>query len=156
LGGFRQVNTDGQRNEVPLTDEQKSAAKAYALLLGMPEGKIQFSDYWSTTYWPESDFVLIGTDLLPLSKRSKNHNSNFSWKGAIAHELIGHREAHLRNFGQPEELLEEVQASIRAARFAPDLTDLERRDLLRDAIYRLHKRGVLLRSVKHKLHIDRR
>jgi hypothetical protein len=35
MDDFRRVNTDGLRNEEPLTDEQKERAKAYAVLLGM-------------------------------------------------------------------------------------------------------------------------
>ena len=52
------------------------------------------------------------------------------------------------------EALEEAQASIRAARFAPNLTPLERYILLRDAINRLKKVGIKTREVKHLLFID--
>jgi hypothetical protein len=38
VGDFRQVSTDGRRNEKPLTDEQKKQIKIYAVSLGMPEG----------------------------------------------------------------------------------------------------------------------
>ena len=65
---------------------------------------------------------------LPAEKRSKDPNDNISLKGAIAHEIVGHRDAALKNMTNADDLLEEVQASIRAARFAPDLDFQERMD----------------------------
>jgi hypothetical protein len=152
---FTGVDTGGVRNETPLMEEQVAQITDYAVSLGMPVEKIGYNDFILTGYWPGYDWLTIGTDVLP-GERTKNPNGNISWRGAIAHEIVGHREARLKGFDQPDELLEEVQASIRAARFAPDLSCLERVDLLRDAIYRLRIRGIKLCSVKHKLHIDKR
>jgi hypothetical protein len=156
MGEFRKANTGGRRNEKPLTEEQKKQAKDYAVSLGMPEDGIYFLEHTRTSYGPETDVLIIGTDVLPLEKRVKVPNSNISWKGALAHELTGHREAELKGLTQPEELLEEVQASIRAARFAEGLSDGERRDLVKDAVDRLRKAGETLRRVKNGLNIDRR
>lgn len=78
-------------------------------------------------------------------------NSRITWRGAVAHELIGHREAALVGKTQIDPALEEAQASIRAARFAPELTRTERYTLLRDAIARLHNEGIRVRSVKEQL-----
>jgi hypothetical protein len=153
---MRRVNTGGRRNEVPLTCEQKEHAKVYAVSLGVLAEDVYFADNSYTSYWPVSDIVVIGTDVLPLGERVRDPNSNISLKGAIAHEIVGHREASLKGWVQPDGLLEDVQASVRAARFALGLSDLERCDLLRDAVKRLHKRGTRWRSVKHNLHIDRR
>ena len=50
--------------------------------------------------------------------------------------------------------LEEAQASIRAARFAPNLTPLERYTLLRDGINRLKQKGIKIREVRHLLYIE--
>jgi hypothetical protein len=156
VGSLRRVNTGGQRNEKPLTEEQKEKAKIYAISLGIPKSSIIFMEHDSTGYWPGYDVLSIGTDVLPLEERSKNPNSNVSWKGAIAHEIVGHREAHIKGFAQQDKLLEDVQASIRAARFAPDLSRQERTDLLRDAINRLRSNNIKLRDIKSKLHINRR
>jgi hypothetical protein len=155
LGDFRQVDTDGLRNEEPLTEEQYALAKAYAVLLGMPEGSIRLAD-GETGYLSGFDILKIGTDVLPLGNRSKNPNSNLSLKGSIAHEIVGHRDAYLGGFTQGDNLLEEVQASIRAARFAPDLNRQERIDLIKDGIYRLYIRGKSIRNVKNNLHISKR
>ncbi|KAF6619192.1 hypothetical protein J2W97_002587 [Paenibacillus jamilae] len=56
-----------------------------------------------------------------------------------------------RNFA-----LDEAQASIRAAQFAPDFTQLERIMLLRDGITRLKNEGIKIREVKDILFIHER
>ena len=73
--------------------------------------------------------------------------------GAIAHELIGHRAAALADKTQENDTLEEAQASIRAAKFTPDLTSSERITLYRDAIARLKNENIKLKDVKQSLHI---
>jgi len=52
--------------------------------------------------------------------------------------------------------LNEAQASIRAARFAKGLSNGERLDLVRDAVTRLKKAGISLKSVKNQLFINER
>jgi hypothetical protein len=153
MDDFNMADTGGLRNENPLTEEQKAQVMEYAVSLGMPTDQIVFIDYGLTAYGGEHDVLKVGTDVVPLRERIRNPNSNISLKGTIAHELVGHREARLMGFTQEDDLLEEAQASIRAARFAPDLNRQERFDLLRDGIYRLNKNGISLRSVKHNLHI---
>jgi|LakMenEpi03Aug12_release.lakeMendotaPanAssembly.Ray.scaffolds.fasta_scaffold486350_2 hypothetical protein len=73
---------------------------------------------------------------------------------AIAHEIIGHREAELANMTNLNLILEEAQASIRAARFAPLLTSTERYTLIKDAIERLRRVGIKIRNVKNDLWIN--
>jgi hypothetical protein len=151
-----------RRNEKPLTIEQKGEAKTYAMLLGVPENIIDFDkNCTGFSRMLGINFLSIGPDVLPSRKWSKNPNSNISLKGAIAHEVIGHMEALNKGRTQKDPRLEEAQASIRAARFAPDLSKQERMVLLRDAINRLRptKRWpekLLLRDVKGKLHINER
>jgi len=151
------ADTGGRRNEKPLTDEQFSQAKEYAVSLGMPPERIRYSHNSLTGYLGgRVDSLIIGTDVAPLEQRSKNPNDNISVKGTIAHELVGHREASLKGFTKTVFAEEEAQASIRAARFAPGLSRGERMDLIRDAIKRLNNAGMSLRSVKDDLFIDRR
>ena len=88
--------------------------------------------------------------------RGKNKwNSLISWKSALGHELVGHRDAGRKNQTQEDDILEEIQASIRAARFTPELTFIERIILIRDALARLPE-GVKIRDVKDKLFICER
>jgi len=148
------VDTGGLRNETPLTDIQKATVLSYAVLLGMPKEAILFSENMNTSYTSlfGEERLYIGTDVLPATHGPAN--SRISMRGAIAHELIGHRCAVLAGKTLEDELLEEVQASIRAARFAPELTKVERITLIRDALARLHKTGLSIRMVKGQLWIN--
>jgi len=152
------ADTGGRRNEKPLTEEQFNQAKEYAVSLGMPADSIRYSDRSPTHYLGGIfDTLTVGTDILPLAGRSKNPNDNISLKGGIAHEVIGHREADIKGRTiKGSECLNEAQASIRAARFAPDLSSGERINLVRDAINRLKADGISLRAVKNQLFINER
>ena len=135
----------------------------------------------NTAYSPGFDLLNIGSDVMPAPEQTTEvflgevngvkiprikikwrgeatftANSRLTWKSSIAHELIGHREAALAGKTQPETPLEEAQASIRAARFAPSLSSTERYTLLRDGITRLHKANIKVRQVKNILHINNR
>jgi len=149
------ADTGGRRNEEPLTEEQLSQAKEYAVSLGMPIERIEYDEKALTGYFGgDIDALIIGTDVVPLAQRSKNPNDNLSLRGAIAHEIVGHRGASLSGKTLPDIALEEAQASIRAARFAPGLSEGERFDLIRDAINRLHSVNITLREVKGLLFIN--
>jgi hypothetical protein len=150
------VNTNGKRNEAPLVQEQLQKVKEYAIRLGMPLDRIYYVDYDYTGYGLNFDILRIGTDVFPLAVRVRNPNSNISYKGVIAHEVVGHRDAALKGKTNIDPLLEEVQASIRAARFAPELSKLERNDLIRDAIYRLRNADLYICDVKSNLFIEER
>lgn len=160
-----QVDTGGSRGELPLTNSQKEQIRQYINLieLGAPKNVaiIRWVDerQLNTAYSPGFDLLQIGSDVMPAltgGKGTLTANTRISWKGSIAHELIGHREAALAMKTQLESPQEEAQASIRAARFAPSLTNTERYTLLRDAITRLNKAGLSIRQVKHLLHINKR
>lgn len=148
------VNTGGRRNELPLSEEQISEIKSYAVSLGMPEQRIYYVDYDCTGYGASFDLLRIGTDVYPSREYNRgNANSNVSMHGAIAHEIIGHRMAALAGKSQDNEVLEEAQASIRAAKFTPSLDKSERIILYRDAITRLRNNNIKLKDIKNKLHI---
>ena len=148
------VDTGGKRNEEPLMAHQISEVISYAESLGMPAEKIVHYDWMNTFYSPAFDELVIGTDILP-SPNPKSANSALSLKASVAHEVAGHRDAALKGFTQADEILEEIQASIRAARFATDLADSERWILLRDAVDRLPE-GVRMRHIRDSLNISER
>ena len=154
------VDTGGLRNEVPLTIQQVLAVEEYAQILGLNSAKIVHLDWMHTAYSSEFDELVIGTDVMP-SPSPSTANSGISMKATLAHEIVGHRDAALRGWTQPKDYilpgftLEEVQASIRGARFAPDLSFHERVQLLKDAIERLQNR-IHIRTVTNKLHITER
>ena len=83
-------------------------------------------------------------------------NGRISAKGAIAHEIIGHYEAWKGGFELDVKALDEAQASIRAARYAPDLIYSERIDLIRDALTRLRNGSIPLREAKKHMRIEER
>ena len=151
------IKTGGQRNEEPLTHAQIEECIAFAETLGIPRERIAYSENYWTSYNPALDILLLGTDAYPNSG-AKSYNGRLNYRCAIAHELVGHREACLRgktNF-PPKDVRDEAQASIRAARFTPGLDTSERIMLLRDAIERLHKRGIKVRDIKDMLDITER
>lgn len=148
------VITGGRRNETPLSEKQVDEIKDYATSLGMPRERVYYVDYDCTGYGVSFDLLRIGTDVYPTTEYNHaNANSNVSMRGAIAHEIIGHRMAALAGKSQDDEVLEEVQASIRAAKFTPDLSRSERIILYRDAITRLKNNNIKLKDIKNKLHI---
>ena len=158
-----QVDTGGLRGELPLTGSQKAQISEYIKLVesGAPfsVSVIRWVDdkELNTAYSPGFDLLNIGTDVMPAIKSKGQStltaNTRLTWKSSIAHELVGHREAALAGNTQSEMPLEEAQASIRAARFAPSLSSTERYTLLRDGITRLYKAGIKVRQVKNILHI---
>ena len=148
------VNTGGRRNDRNLTEDEINKAVDFAVKLGMPREKIYYVDYDCTAYGSAFDLLRIGTDVYPSPKRQQNPNCNVSMRGAIAHEIVGHRDAALKGLSQKDELLEEVQASIRAAKLTKELTVNERITLARDGLYRLHEGGQKLRDVKHLLNLE--
>ena len=151
----RSVDTGGRRNEKPLSTKQVEQMKDYANNLGMPRDRIRYGDHYNTSYGSNFDMLYIGTDVLP-SNNPQTANARLSWKSAIAHEVVGHRESCIKGWAQKAELLDEVQASIRAARFAPGLSKVERINLLRDAGERAQESNLRLKDIKSTLHIDER
>ena len=163
------VNTQGSRNDLPLTIEQIKELKEYAKKLGFPEEKIHIADNINTsnTGMLYDEILLINNDVLPTNLPTRNPNSLVSGKGTIAHEIIGHYETALKgtSFNQYDIInnqlvrnsynvaLDEAQASIRAARFAPDLTYEERVVLIKDGIQRLKREGLKIKDVRHLLDI---
>jgi len=165
---FSQVSFKG-RNTQPLTDKQISEIKVYALVLGIPDHVLCFSDNMNTAYGNifGREIVYIGSDIAPLSSppiSGMSANSRISIKASLAHEWIGHRGAEVarRSFDRgslssPSLVniaLDEAQASIRAAHFAPLLTSIERYTLLRDSIARLKNQNLSIRQVRHFLYIS--
>ncbi|TKI54552.1 DUF4280 domain-containing protein [Brevibacillus antibioticus] len=163
-------DTNGLRNELPLTESQIKELTNYAEKLGMPKENINVAgpDDTSPTGLLFDTILNINNDVLPSNAAGKlSANSRITGKATIAHEVVGHYEAGLagRSFQvMDEELrpiirnfaLDEAQASIRAARFAPDLAQTERNMLLRDGISRLRNAGIRIRDVRELLFIDRR
>jgi hypothetical protein len=152
------VDSGGRRNDAPLTPAQIDEALTYARELGVPDDAIHLVDE-SNTSWGRmfgEERLHVGTDVAPSTSprwRAASANSRISVKGAVAHEVVGHRAADIAGRTQAEVVLEEAQASIRAARFAPQLSPIERLTLIRDAVERLHRAGYRVSDVRDTLWI---
>ena len=156
---FPMAVQESRRGTTFLTNKEFAQAKNYAVKLGMPENKIyrreDMNTSWGVMFGKE--MLNVGPDALPvlrLSGRTLPPNSYISLKGGIAHEVIGHRQAYLAGKMQESPILEEVQASLRAAVLAPNLTVSERRMLIRDARFRLLKYDIIYKEVKDLLWLE--
>jgi hypothetical protein len=150
------VETGGRRGERRLTPKELGEARAFAQELGMPPDRIHYSDHVYTAYGTVLDQLYIGTDVLPKSLQPGEYasaNSRLSMRGALAHEVVGHRQAALAGETRQAVYVEEAQASLRAAHFAPGLNEGERALLTEDAVDRLSPRGLTLEDVE--LWLDR-
>ncbi|QHI99148.1 LysM peptidoglycan-binding domain-containing protein [Xylophilus rhododendri] len=165
IGAFYNVSSEGLRGEVPLMLEQRAQIQSYLSKFNMDDVTVRWVDdrNLNTAYGNifGERILNIGSDVVPgnLAVGTLTANSRVSINATLAHELVGHMEAGMAGYTQDLLYLEEAQASIRAARFGPDLTSTERFTLLRDAITRLQSvpgGPVKIRDVKASLYIQHR
>jgi len=164
-GTFFNVASGGVRGEVPLTLEQRAHVENYLSKFDMNGVTVRWVDdrNLNTAFGDMfgERILNIGSDVVPgnVGTGTLTANSRVSINGTLAHELVGHGEAAMAGRTQDLLYLEEAQASIRAARFGPDLTSTERFTLLRDAITRLQNAPggpVRIEDVKDLLYIQYR
>lgn len=158
---MHRVSTDGHRNEISLTAEQKREAYEAARRQGF-KGSIDFSDNMNTSvvYFPSEDgtrkpedaLLVIGTDAFP-NKDGKTANDLLTVNCCMAHETVGHYEAWIKWKDQEDKLLEEVQASIRASKYGVGLSEYERELLMEDAMDRLKKWNINYDGIVDRLNI---
>lgn len=156
---MKKIYTNGKRNESKLSFEQRNACLEYIEILNFHHD-ISFSEYSNTAFIASREGdkycrLIIGTDVYP-KKNGICPNEQISYKGAIAHEIIGHYEAWLGNFECKNPFIDEAQASIRAARFAPDLTYSERLILIKDGLTRLKTGHIKLAEARKFMNIEMR
>ena len=159
----RKIVDGGLRGSKVLSTKQKEEileySKKYFDESENIEEKIQFAAAESTNdtgYMASFDITYINTDIMP--GQLDTANSRLSWKAAIAHELEGHRRASLFNktVNFPElsiemnNLLEEIQASVRSSKYGQDLSEIERYDLMQDAIERFKNHKDIISESKYK------
>ncbi len=130
----------GPRNTTPLTNSQIAEAKALARELGF-DGQIVYrplSRGYNTSY-VDGGLLIISDDVLPaLAKTATRAQHRMSMRATLGHEILGHHQAFLNGSSfRAGSLLDEVQASVRAARHTSGLSSGERFGLLRDAAERV-------------------
>ena len=118
---FYHVNSGGQRSERPLTAAQKADINSYLNNFNLDDVTVRMVDdtHLNTGYAHGDLFAIlnIGSDVMPgnMGVGTRSANSRIGMKGTLVHEIVVHREAALAGQMQAELVLEEAQASIRAA-----------------------------------------
>lgn len=163
--GCYQMAEGAGRNTLRMRPSRIKEAKNYlAEFYPQPAGGIHYHNspvrsVRNTQYCTLTDSLHIAPDALPargaVPVGTRGANLRVTLKGCIAHEMEGHRRAFIAGKSQPVRVLEEAQASIRAARFGKGLTQAERYTLLRDGISRLASQGIKIRDVKDVLWIHK-
>ena len=152
--------SNGMRNTSsnPLTDEEIMFVKKEIKRIEADENIFIFNDpehmKESTCYNFEEDRVYVTRNVFPDEKYASTHPRDTMSVGAVlAHEYYGHRtyrEEYLEDLKNGEEYhttplwQDECRASLTAAHDAPGLTDIDRRDLVLDAVYRAKEFGQLI------------
>src|SRR5947209_2120773 len=100
---LRRVSTGGTRGEIPLSEAQRQEIGGYIQELNrgikspLDFERVRFVDSTrlNTSYGPSFDLLQVGADVLPrnVGVGTLTANSRVSSRGAIGHELVGHREA---------------------------------------------------------------
>lgn len=157
----KKVESDGRRNEITLTDEQISQVQETVALYKLSELDVRFTESNNTGYKAlfGNEILYIGTDVYPSLEPTKKHpqyraNNALSMQSAIAHELAGHRDSEIAGKTHPDDLLEEVQASIRASMYGKGLTTIDKIMLLRDAVERLYNNGLKVADIRGKIWLE--
>ncbi len=151
---------NGMRNtsKTPLTDEEIELVKKEIRRIEADESVFVFNDpdhiADSTCYNFEDDKVYVTRNVFPDTKYGSVHPRDTMSIGAVlAHEYYGHRPnrgEYLDDWRKGKEYhtipiwQDECRASLTAAQMAPGLTDIDRRDLVMDAVYRAREYGQLI------------
>lgn len=157
----KKVESDGRRNEIALTQEQIIQVQQIVALYGLTELDVRFTESNNTGYKAlfGNEILYIGTDVYPSLEPTTKYpqyraNNALSMPSAIAHELAGHRDAEIAQQTQKDDLLEEVQASIRASMYGKGLTQVDKIMLLRDAVERLYNNDLKVADIRGKIWLE--
>lgn len=105
-----------------------------------------------TCYDPSEDRIFVTRNVFPDTKlASANPRDTMSVGAVLAREYYGHRECENGSLAISDDINDsmmmiskkkECRASLIAAQTAPDLTTMERRDLVLDAVYQAQEVGL--------------
>ena len=151
---------NGMRNmsKTPLTDEEIVLVKKEINRIEADETVFIFNDpdhiSDSTCYNFEDDKVYVTRNVFPDTKYGSIHPRDTMSIGAVlAHEYYGHRpnrKEYLEDWKTGKDYhtipiwQDECRASLTAAQITPGLTEIDRRDLVMDAVYRAREYGQLI------------
>lgn len=145
-------------SKTPLTDDEIKIVKAAIKKIEADETKFVFNDEdyitKSTCYNYVEDLVYVTRNVFPETKYGSTHPRDImSVAAVLAHEYYGHR-AYRDEYLADEEKNDgshttpiwedECRASITAAKTAPNLTQMDRANLIQDAVFRAREYGQLI------------
>ena len=152
--------SNGMRNtsRTPLTEDEILFIKSEIQRIEADESVFVFNDpdhiLDSTCYNFEEDIVYVTRNVFPDVKYASAHPRDTMSVGAVlAHEYYGHRpnrQEYLTDWEKGKDYhttpiwKDECRASLTAAQIAPGLTEIDRRDLVLDAVFRAKEYGQLI------------
>ena len=145
-------------SKTPLTDEEIVMVKSAIRKIEADETKFVFNDEdyiaKSTCYNYAEDVIYVTRNVFPETKYGSTHPRDvMSVAAVIAHEYYGHRifrDEYLadrekgNDFHTTPIWEDECRASITTAKIAPNLTQMERANLIQDAVFRAREYGQLI------------
>ena len=151
---------NGMRNTsgTPLSESEIEFVKSEIRRIRADEGVFIFNDADhlrdSTCYNFEDDKVYVTRNVFPDELYASAHPRDTMSVGAVlAHEYYGHRhyrQEYLSDWEKGKDYhttplwQDECRASLTAAQIAPGLTEMDKRDLVLDAVYRAKEFGQLI------------
>lgn len=123
-----------------LDDDEVASVRAEAVEIGIPLDLLRFNEGDRTGYSDDTGLIYIRGNILP-DTSSTNARDRMSSRAALAHEYYGHYMTR-GTMLPPGDWRDEFRASYRAAIKTPNLSDIERQDLMRDALDRASEAGV--------------
>ena len=151
---------NGMRNtsRSPLSEDEITYVRSEIRRIEADESVFIFNDadhyHDGTCYNFEDDKIYITRNVFPDVKYGSAHPRDTMSVGAVlAHEYYGHRyyrDEYLSDWEKGKDYHttplweDECRASLRAAQMAPGLTQIDKRDLVLDAIYRAKEYGQLI------------
>jgi hypothetical protein len=157
LGTLRGIGNRGVRNSTVLTPAQEAQLYDHIAELGLSPEDFLISSHVSA-YSDTWDKVFLGPNMFPAEESAGTVNSVFESmtpRAAVAHEA-GHMLTTRAGMDfEAGSLFDEVNASL-TGRDLPGLSNMERYQLLRDAVERSHLEGRNLRDVLNQMRTIRR
>lgn len=139
-----------------LTPEEKAFILREIKAIEADETKFVFNSkqHNRTCYEPEADIVYIAGDILPDVTSASNHTRDLmSIRAVLAHEYYGHRphrDEYLQDLYQGFYTIprwrDEYRASYEAARYCPNLNQMDKYHLIQDAIDRCQEAGYQIKN----------
>lgn len=152
--------SNGMRNTsgTPLSETEIEFVKSEIRRIEADENVFIFNDpahlYDSTCYNIDEDKVYVTRNVFPDELYASAHPRDTMSVGAVlAHEYYGHRyyrDEYLSDLKQGKDYhttplwKDECRASLTAAQITPGLTEIDKRDLILDAVYRAREAGQLI------------